>query len=44
MRLKKYSFEQLVNQNKKELLDDSDTMKKLEERIDNKYMNKNNNK
>lgn len=34
---KKISFEDLVNQNKKELLNNVEAMEKIEERLDNKH-------
>ncbi|CQR47852.1 hypothetical protein BN1058_02183 [Paraliobacillus sp. PM-2] len=37
MRNRKPTFEQLVNQNKQELLNDKNAMKRLEETLDQKY-------
>ncbi|WP_407268176.1 FbpB family small basic protein [Radiobacillus sp. PE A8.2] len=34
MRLRKLSFEELVNQNKQELLNDEKAMKKIEEQVE----------
>jgi hypothetical protein len=36
-KMKKMSFDDLVNQNKKELLNDEKTMEKIEERLENKH-------
>ncbi|MCT8137909.1 FbpB family small basic protein [Anaerobacillus sp. CMMVII] len=36
-KIKKMSFDDLVNQNKKELLNDEEALEKIEERLDNKH-------
>jgi hypothetical protein len=36
-KMKKLSFDDLVNQNKKELLRDEEAMEKIEERLDKKH-------
>lgn len=39
MRTRKLTFEQLVNQNKQEIMNDKIAMKKLEESLDQKHSN-----
>lgn len=36
-KMKKMSFDELVNENKKELLNDEEAIEKIEERLDNKH-------